>query len=205
MATLLDKDNTVVRSFRVRTHGHRDDGSAAPWPDFGDGDDGLNELTSNGNTPTGLATVDLNSPEPADSEPEYGPYPVNRVLVGLKGNAALLLDDGNTSLRSGILMHTGEWPGWDASQPMPNSDGCLHGHPEDIEGLWEDLVALGVEVRPNPSSSKVRAEQARERVPGGRSSHTLLSSVPLAASLAPVQNYPYEPQGLISVFIDDGR
>jgi hypothetical protein len=137
-----------------------------PWPDFGDGDFGLNELTSNGNTPTGLATVDLNSPEPDDVVDEYGPYPINRVVQGLEGNAGLLL----SSIRSGILLHTGNWNGWVSGDPMPNSDGCLHAWPEDVDALWQDLVKLGVNVNPNPCTSK---------------------------------DYPYETQGLISVYLDD--
>lgn len=121
-------------------------------------------MTSNGNTPTGLSTIDLNSPEPPEYENLYGPYPINRVVQGLEGNAGLLLSD----IRSGILLHTGEWPGWTSNMSMPNSDGCLHAHPDDINAIWQDLVALGVQIRPNPYSSK---------------------------------NYPYETQGIISVYI----
>ena len=43
---------------------YRDDGSNAPWPDFGNGDVGLNQFTSSGATVTGLIEVDLNTPEP---------------------------------------------------------------------------------------------------------------------------------------------
>jgi len=49
-ATLLDKDNNVLRTFTLRTHGHRDDGSEQPWPDYGNGDVGLNDISSNGAT-----------------------------------------------------------------------------------------------------------------------------------------------------------
>jgi len=63
-ATLYDADNTVLITFLTRTHGYRDDGSHEDWPDFGDGDIGLNQFTSNGDTVTGLIEVDLNSPEP---------------------------------------------------------------------------------------------------------------------------------------------
>lgn len=169
-ATLLDKDNNVIRNFTVRTHGNRGDGTSSDWPDYGDGDVGLNELTSNGNTPTGLSTIDLNSPEPEDSEKYYGPYPINRVVDGLEGNMGLLLStDSEAAIRSGILVHTGEWPDWDSSEAMPNSDGCLHGHPEDVEGVWNSLVDLGVEVHENPFSSI---------------------------------DYPYETQGIISVFLE---
>eukprot|EP00618_Florenciella_parvula_P025115 CAMPEP_0119524508 /NCGR_PEP_ID=MMETSP1344-20130328/39436_1 /TAXON_ID=236787 /ORGANISM="Florenciella parvula, Strain CCMP2471" /LENGTH=190 /DNA_ID=CAMNT_0007563031 /DNA_START=113 /DNA_END=681 /DNA_ORIENTATION=- len=70
-ATLFDADNNAIMSFVVRTHGNREGGSM-PWPDYGDGDYGTNALSSNGNTPTGLMYVDLNSPEPTDYEAEYG-------------------------------------------------------------------------------------------------------------------------------------
>jgi hypothetical protein len=109
-ATLFDKDNNVMLKFKVRAHGHRDDGSAAPWPDYGDGDIGYTEYGSDGkpiwwlcsslshfyhfrsfcdagNTVTGLIEMDLNSPEPDPQS--YGPWPVNRFVHGLDGNAAI--------------------------------------------------------------------------------------------------------------------
>ena len=67
------------------------------------------------------ASVDLNSPEPASSEAFYGPYPVNRVVAGLRGNMGLLLStNASEAIRSGILLHTGEWANatdgaWDPS------------------------------------------------------------------------------------------
>lgn len=63
-ATLYDADNNVLLTFPVRTHGYRDDGSHEAWPDFGDGDVGLNQFSSNGMTVTGLIEIDLNSAEP---------------------------------------------------------------------------------------------------------------------------------------------
>lgn len=63
-ATLFDKDNNVLLKFVARTHGHRGDGTTQSWPDFGDGDVGLNQFTSSGNTVTGIVEMDLNSPEP---------------------------------------------------------------------------------------------------------------------------------------------
>jgi hypothetical protein len=39
----------------------------------------LNELASDGETPTGLAEFDLNSPE--DDPVDYGPYPINRMVL----------------------------------------------------------------------------------------------------------------------------
>ena len=65
--------------------------------------------------------MDLNSPEPASSEAFYGPYPVNRVVAGLRGNMGLLLStNASEAIRSGILLHTGEWANatdgaWDPS------------------------------------------------------------------------------------------
>ena len=37
---------------------------------------------------------------------------------------------------------------------MPNSAGCLQGHPSDVRQIYESLVALGVTVNPNPMSGK---------------------------------------------------
>lgn len=87
MATLYDANNKVLLNFRVRTHGHRGDGTTQAWPDYGDGDVGLNQFTSSGNTVTGLVEIDLNSPEPDPNV--YGPWPVNRIVRGLDGNAKL--------------------------------------------------------------------------------------------------------------------
>jgi|MDTB01.2.fsa_nt_gb hypothetical protein len=153
-ATLFDANNNVLHTFTVRAHGKRDDGESYPWPDWGSepGDEGLNQFSSGGATPTGIMAVDLNSPEP--NPEEYGPYPINRVVKGLRGNAELLLP----YIRDGILMHTGEWSSpehpWDSSMPMPNSLGCMHGHPEDIKKVSELLQANGVVVNDNPFSGK---------------------------------------------------
>ncbi len=84
-ATLFDKDNNKLMTFKVRTHGHRADGTTQAWPDYGNGDVGLNQFSSSGNTVTGLVEIDLNTPEPTPSV--YGPWPVNRVVRGLEGNA----------------------------------------------------------------------------------------------------------------------
>lgn len=151
-ATLFDAENNEIMTFRVRTHGKRDDGTSAAWPDFGDGDVGLNEFTSSGATVTGLIEIDLNSPEP---DPDlYGPYPVNRFVRGLDGNSAFLQPD----IRDGILLHTGNWSTasqpWDSSMDMPNSSGCVHGHPEDVQRVYEELVKLGVKVHDNTYSGK---------------------------------------------------
>ena len=70
--TLYDSQMKVLRTFTTRTHGQNGPNGLA-----------LNELTSDGSTPTGLATFDLNSPE--DDPASYGPYPVNRAVQGLKG------------------------------------------------------------------------------------------------------------------------
>eukprot|EP01038_Epipyxis_sp_PR26KG_P006912 gene6912-9465_t len=150
--TLFDKENNVLMKFTGREHGHRDDGSNMGWPDFGDGDYGLNEFTSNGNTVTGLVEVDLNSPEP---NPDlYGPWPVNRIVRGLDGNALFLIPN----IRDGILIHTGNWSTadseWNPTMDMPNSSGCIHGHPSNIEQVYKTLVGLGVKVNDNPFSGK---------------------------------------------------
>ena len=110
--TLLDANNTVRLSFVARAHGYDCD-CPTPWPHYNATSCGLTMFASNGNTPTGLMELDLNTPEPDPKE--YGPYPVNRAVRGLRGNALLLLPN----IRSGILLHTGEWPGWAPPSMMP--------------------------------------------------------------------------------------
>jgi len=132
----------------------------------------LNQLTSDGETPTGLVTFDLNSPE---SDPvSFGPYPINRAVFGLKGNAAIhyINNTDNTynpflsAIRSGILQHTGEWPNWNPSMPMPNSHGCIHAHPQAINTIYKLLNMSGVIMHKNPDG---------------------------------IWPYPYKTQGLLSV------
>ncbi len=143
MATLFDAKNNPVFKFKIRARG----GSRNGKP--------INQLTRNGNTPSGLSTCDLNSKEPI--EKSYGPYPVLRVVKGLVGNSAI--GYGNKTLlsnfRSGILLHTGEWKDWDPTKPMPNSLGCMHCAPEDQKKVTDILVEkLGVKVRNNPFGQK---------------------------------------------------
>ena len=131
-----------------------------------------------------------------------------------QGNAAFLIPN----IRDGILMHTGEWPGWAPPEVMPNSEGklpqlrctpteapvtalfvrlcsngclclrmhglcfyvcldiawllsgCIHSWPESIKEVWQTLVSLGVDVRPNTDG----------KLP-----------------------YPYKPQGLLSIQLMD--
>jgi len=150
-ATLYDKDNNVLLTFRVRTHGHRIEGTQA-WPDYGNGDVGLNQFTSSGNTVTGLVEIDLNTPEPDPAV--YGPWPVNRIVRGLDGNAATLLPN----IRDGLLIHTGNWTtdevDWNPTMDMPNSSGCIHGHPSDVEKIYTILEGLGVTANENTFSGK---------------------------------------------------
>ncbi|XP_031568278.1 uncharacterized protein LOC116302981 [Actinia tenebrosa] len=140
-ATLYDSNYQVRYRFLVRTHGH-----------ITDTGEELNQLTTDGNTPTGLATFDLNSPEP--NPVLFGPYPVVRQVKGLEGNVAIGPDEENTFIpyiRYGILLHTGEWKNWNSSRPMPNSNGCIHAHPTDLQKVDEILTKdLGVTVRSNP-------------------------------------------------------
>ena len=132
-ATLFDENNTVLFEFQIRAHGHSNTKPNATWPDYTD-DVGINQLSSSGNTPTGLMSFDLNSPE--DILKFYGPYPVNRAVAGLDGNAQFLLPN----IRNGILLHTGEWPGWSPPEQMPNSAGCLHAWPVSIKTIWKLLI-----------------------------------------------------------------
>ena len=73
---------------------------------------------------------------------------------GLAGNAAVLLP----AIRNGVLVHTGAWgnySSWTPKEPMPNSDGCVHAHPEAIHAIWRLLVErCGVEVRPNSGGKR---------------------------------------------------
>jgi len=161
-ATLLDARNNVLLRFPARAHGYDVDArgrpiTGVPWPDLSDdgcpraaarqGCVGLNAFASDGATPTGLAEIDLNSPE--DVPKLYGPYPVNRFVRGKTGNAGFLVP----SLRDGILVHTGEWANyssWTPGQPMPNSAGCVHSYLPDIKAIWQLLVSkCGVVVRNN--------------------------------------------------------
>mmetsp|Transcript_30081 Transcript_30081/g.68106 ORF Transcript_30081/g.68106 Transcript_30081/m.68106 type:complete len:295 (+) Transcript_30081:44-928(+) len=158
--TLYDADNNAIFSFTARLHGRRSDGSETAWPDFGVNDAGLIEFASSGNTITGLTEMDLNSPEGVPKL--YGPYNVNRAVKGLEGNSKLMLPH----IRDGILIHTGEWPGWSEGQAMPNSNGCIHVWPSTCKRIADELAKLGVEARPNTGGGK---------------------------------DYPYKPQGLLSV------
>ena len=127
-ASLYDKENRLVLSFPVKTHGQDVPGT----------DTALNMLATDGSTPTGLMTFDLNSPE--DDVKDFGPYPVNRAVAGVEGNAGFLLPH----IRNGILLHTYEPAG-----PIPYSLGCIQSHPRFIKEVWEILVGMGVEVRNN--------------------------------------------------------
>eukprot|EP00771_Trimastix_marina_P002788 gnl/Trimastix_PCT/3948.p1 GENE.gnl/Trimastix_PCT/3948~~gnl/Trimastix_PCT/3948.p1 ORF type:complete len:297 (-),score=38.28 gnl/Trimastix_PCT/3948:14-904(-) len=134
-ATLYDRWGRPRHTFPARCHGsNRGTHGTA----------GRNQLCNSGNTPTGRMRIDLNSPE---GDPlHYGPYPINRVVDGLAGNAQFLLPH----IRNGILLHTGQWPHWHAPLPMPNSLGCIHAYPEDIRTIWRVLTRdLGVVVHNN--------------------------------------------------------
>lgn len=150
--TLFDDSNNILLKFKVRTHGLRDDGTHDGWPDFGSSppDVGLNQFSSSGDTVTGVVEVDLNSAEP--NSQVYGPWPINRIVRGLQGNAAWLLP----TVRDGLLIHTGNWTTAEhgvfdpLTMDMPNSSGCLHAHPNDVERIYKALIGIGVEVNENP-------------------------------------------------------
>ncbi len=146
IATLFDADNNPLYQFKARTHGKTDPKDRS-WPQY-DNTVGQNEFVLDGNTPTGLSFMDLNTPEPPGFFDEYGPYDVTRFTVGIMGNAAVALPH----IRNGILMHTGNWLefGWDGKGPMPNSSGCVHSPPEEIKRIAEILKGLGVVANKNP-------------------------------------------------------
>lgn len=129
VGTLFDRHCNALHRFQVRTHGQAN----------------YNELTSNGNTPTGMYTFDLNTPEPDPKS--YGPYNVNRAVFGLEGNAKVVIP----YIRNGILLHTGQWDNWNTSKPMPNSHGCMHAWPRDVKLISDILTQqLGVVAHENP-------------------------------------------------------
>jgi peptidoglycan hydrolase-like protein with peptidoglycan-binding domain len=164
--TLYDADNVALLRFRAHTRGQ--------YP--------RNELTSNGNTPTGLMEFDLQTPE--EDPQTYGPYNVNRVVSAVardgepQTNAEIVLGVGKpaSSIRSGILLHTGNfsswsgYEGWHVPLEMPDSHGCIHSYWENISSIADTLRQLGVEARPNTNGA---------------------------------MPYPYEPQGLLSVEVVD--
>lgn len=62
------------------------------------------------------------------------------------------------NIRDGILIHTGNWTTdaqqWNPSLDMPNSSGCIHAHPVDVETIYNLLVKQGVTVNDNTFSGK---------------------------------------------------
>ncbi|KYR00421.1 hypothetical protein DLAC_03176 [Tieghemostelium lacteum] len=132
-AFLYDNQMNVLLNFTVRTHGQMDNSTGLA----------MNEFCGDGSTPTGLMLFDFNSPEP--DPVSFGPYPINRAVQGLTGNAYTII----SNIRDGILLHTGEWPNWNPSMPMPNSHGCIHSHPDDIYQISQILPTLGVQMRQN--------------------------------------------------------
>lgn len=150
-ASFLDEKNKLLFEFPVRTKGHAVDseGRAIPstWPSYNSSGIGLNQFSHSGATPTGLIEVDINSPE--SNETLYGPYPITRFVRGLDGNAEFLVPDQ----RNGVLIHTGEWPGWREGDAMPNSAGCVHTWPRFVKEIWQSAVDLGAPVRPNTNGA----------------------------------------------------
>lgn len=136
-------------SFKIRTRGSTKRGHP------------LNQLTSNGDTPTGMSRIDLNTRFPRGKLTRmFGPYPILRLTKGLQGNVAIgkdgaLIADGDkkdtflNNYRFGILVHTGVWKNWNKSLPMPNSNGCLKVHPHDQKKIVKLLKRIGVDTRKN--------------------------------------------------------
>ena len=58
MDSFLNTNNNLFE-FKVRAHGHSSTNPNATWPDYTN-DFGINQLSSSGNTPTGLMSFDLN-------------------------------------------------------------------------------------------------------------------------------------------------
>lgn len=149
-AHLIHGNGTLLLTFHVRSHGHCEPGICDnAWPSFNSQTPGLNQFSPDGDTPTGLAELDLNGPEL--NATLFGPYPINRIVYGLQGNLGFLIP----AIRDGILVHTGEWsqhtsPAWGPPAPMPNSAGCVHSWPEKIRTIANILQQeCGVVARPN--------------------------------------------------------
>jgi len=70
----------------------------------------------------------------------------------------LLLPAVLPNIRDGLLIHTGNWTTstaqWTPAMDMPNSAGCIHGHPSDVERIYKLLEGLGVVANPNTFSGK---------------------------------------------------
>jgi hypothetical protein len=62
------------------------------------------------------------------------------------------------NIRDGLLIHTGNWTtstvDWKPDMPMPDSSGCIHGHPSDVEKIYQLLEGLGVVANENTFSGK---------------------------------------------------
>ena len=128
------------------------------------GQQGWSQFHTSGDTPTGLYAIDLQTP--FENHKSFGKWPVNRLVAGLvvagrerkPTNAQVVrnaygADVRNTTMRSGLLMHTGEWAGWTPQKPMPNSEGCIHIHPDACEEVAAILQGHGVEARPNSNGA----------------------------------------------------
>lgn len=128
-ARLLAGNGTVLLEFIARAHGVDGPSNSSVWPYYSNCCDGLNEFSPDGNTPTGLSEFDLNTPE--GNPVPYGPWPVNRLVKGLAGNAAFLVtNEANTTIRDGILLHTGQWSNhssfpWAPPDPMVRQRATL--------------------------------------------------------------------------------
>jgi len=147
MATLYKCDSkpVVLHKFIIRARGGTKNGQP------------LNQLTSNGDTPTGLSTIDLNTkfPDNGKLRQMFGPYPILRIVKGVLGNVAIGKDDMEpkdtflNNYRFGILVHTGIWKNWNSTLPMGNSLGCLRTHPYDQKKIFMSLKEIGVVMRQN--------------------------------------------------------
>lgn len=51
------------------------------------------------------------------------------------------------NIRDGLLLHTGNWTtsevDWKPTLAMPDSSGCVHSHPSDVERIYQILTSLG--------------------------------------------------------------
>lgn len=227
--------------FRVRAHGQDVDAKGQPisgraWPDFHDidcpnsaavqGCIGLNQFSTDGNTPTGLSEIDLNSPESPSKL--YGPYPVTRFVRGLRGNAQFLFapssgsksSEGGCSsvralresveapIRSGILVHTGAWANassWREVQIVIHvrtpACVCIASHMAPLHAIPTHMYASArIHAQGKPMPNSAGCIHAYPEAIRTISRLLVERGVAIRPNTGGSLPYPYRPQGIASVY-----
>ena len=71
------------------------------------------------------------------------------MVLGLRGNAKLLLGSARSQVRRGILLHTGTMAWLEAVAENAQQRRMHAAHPNAIKSVWKTLVGMGVAVRNN--------------------------------------------------------